>query len=34
VVINDAEKINFTEVKSAGGAKPEYVITNGTDIIY
>ncbi|MGG9963064.1 glycosyl hydrolase family 28 protein [Ferruginibacter sp. SUN106] len=34
VIINDAEKINFTGVKSASGAKPEYVITNGTEIIY
>jgi polygalacturonase len=34
VVINDAEKIQFTQVKSASGAKPEYVISNSTDIIY
>jgi len=34
VVINNAEKIRFTDVRSAGGAKPDYVVTNGTDIIY
>lgn len=34
VVINDAEKVRFTKVRSASGAKPEYVVTNGTDIIY
>lgn len=32
VVINDAEKINFTSVKSASGAKPEFVV-NGSDAI-
>jgi exo-poly-alpha-galacturonosidase len=34
VLINDAEKIRFTEVKLTGGSKPEYVVTNGKDIIY
>lgn len=34
VVINDAEKVTFTEVKSGSGAKPEYVATNSTNIIY
>jgi exo-poly-alpha-galacturonosidase len=34
VVINDAEKIKFSEVKSASGAKPTYVVSNGTEIIY
>lgn len=34
VVINDAEKVKFTEVKSASGAKPGYNATNSTDIIY
>jgi polygalacturonase len=34
VVINDAEKIIFTEVKSTGGTKPEYAVDNSTGIIY
>lgn len=34
VVINDAENIKFTEVKSASGTKPAYVVTNGTNVIY
>jgi len=34
VVINDAEKITFTEVKSASGAKPVYVAATSTEIIY
>lgn len=34
VIINDAEKVTFTGVRSASGAKPEYVVTNGIDIIY
>jgi len=34
VLINDAEKIKFTDVKSTTGAKTEYVVTNGTGIIY
>ncbi|GAB2806217.1 glycosyl hydrolase family 28 protein [Ferruginibacter profundus] len=34
VIINDAEKVKFTAVKSAGGAKPEYVVDGSTDIIY
>jgi exo-poly-alpha-galacturonosidase len=34
VVINDAEKIKFMEVNSLTGAKPDYVVANGTDIIY
>jgi hypothetical protein len=34
VVINDAEKITFTSVKSASGAKPEYVVANSAAIIY
>jgi polygalacturonase len=34
VIINDAENITFTGVRSVTGAKPEYTVTNGTDIIY
>ncbi len=34
VVINDAEKVNFTDVKSASGLKPRYAVTNSIDIIY
>ncbi|MGB8194143.1 MAG: glycoside hydrolase family 28 protein [Chitinophagaceae bacterium] len=34
VVVNDAERVKFVNVKSASGAKPEYVVTNGTDISY
>ena len=34
VVINEAEKVKFTEVKSASGAQPGYTATNSTDIIY
>jgi exo-poly-alpha-galacturonosidase len=34
VVINDAEKVKFTEVRSVSGAKPGYVVSNSTDIIY
>lgn len=34
VVINDAERVKFTEVKSAAGAKPEYSAVGSTDIVY
>lgn len=34
VVINDAENVQFTEVKSESAAKPEYIITNGTAVTY
>jgi exo-poly-alpha-galacturonosidase len=34
VVINDAEKVTFTNVQSASAAKPEYVVNNGTGIVY
>lgn len=34
VVINDAERVSFAEVKSASGAKPSYLTTNSTDILY
>lgn len=34
VVINDAEKITFTAVKSASGTKPGYTVANSTDIKY
>ena len=34
VVINDAEKVNFSNVKSASGAKPQYTVVNGAGIIY
>lgn len=34
VVINDAEKINFVNVKSVSGLKPQFAITNSTEISY
>jgi len=34
VVINDAEKVTFTDVKSASGAKPDYAVLNSTAISY
>ncbi|MGF2411094.1 glycosyl hydrolase family 28 protein [Ferruginibacter sp.] len=34
VVINDAEKVKFTNVQSVNGAKPEYVVANSTGIVY
>lgn len=34
VVINDAEKVTFTTVKSASGVKPTYVVNNSTEIIH
>ena len=34
VVVNDAEKIKFTEVKSAAGAKPQYMVNNSSEVIY
>ncbi|GAB3868282.1 glycoside hydrolase family 28 protein [Hymenobacter segetis] len=34
VVINDAERVSFTEVKSASGVKPAYSATGSVDISY
>ena len=34
IVINNAEKITFTGVKSATGSKPNYVLTNTERITY
>ncbi|MEY2917481.1 MAG: hypothetical protein RIS73_1195 [Bacteroidota bacterium] len=34
VVINDAEKVTFTNVQSVNGAKPQYVVANSTGIVY
>jgi polygalacturonase len=34
VLINDAEKIIFTDVRSASGAKPEFTVNNGKEISY
>lgn len=34
VVITDADRIRFTEVKSASGTKPEYATFNSTNIVY
>jgi exo-poly-alpha-galacturonosidase len=34
VMINDAEGVKFTGVKSGSGKKPEYVISNSKDISY
>jgi polygalacturonase len=34
VIINDGEKINFINVKTASGGKPEYVVANSSAIVY
>jgi exo-poly-alpha-galacturonosidase len=34
VVINNAEKVTFTNVKSASGIKPVYTVNNSVDITY
>jgi polygalacturonase len=34
VVINDADKVTFTNVKSVSGSKPDYVVKNSKDINY
>lgn len=34
VLINDAEKVKFTNVKSVSGGKAEYVANNSTEIVY
>ncbi len=34
VIINDAKKITFSNVKSITGEKPEFVIVNGKEIVY
>jgi hypothetical protein len=34
VIINDATKVMFTDVYSAGGAKPVYTVANSTEINY
>jgi polygalacturonase len=34
VIINDGEKINFINVKTVGGGKPEYVVVNSSAIVY
>jgi len=34
VIINDAEKVVFTDVKSVSGAKPEYTVTTSANIVY
>jgi len=34
VLINDAEQVKFTEVRTSAGAKPEYVVQNSTGVIY
>ncbi|WP_345955431.1 glycoside hydrolase family 28 protein [Mucilaginibacter sp. PAMB04168] len=34
VIVNDAEQVRFTNVKSAMGAKPEYTVTSSTGISY
>lgn len=33
IVINDAERVTFTDVKSVSGGKPEYIETNSTGIV-
>ena len=34
VVINDAEKVTFTGVRSTSGSKPVYTTNNSADIVY
>ena len=34
VLINDAEKVKFTNVKSTSGTKPEYIIANSDVVVY
>jgi exo-poly-alpha-galacturonosidase len=34
VKVNDAQKIKFTNVKTISGAKPQYILTNTTEIMY
>ncbi|QKJ32565.1 glycoside hydrolase family 28 protein [Mucilaginibacter mali] len=34
IVIKDAERLNFTNVKSASGAKPVYEANNSTNVVY
>lgn len=34
VVINDAEKINFVNVKSPEGSKPQYIVANSNSVDY
>lgn len=34
IVINDAERVKFTDIKSAGGIKPQYAVNNSTAINY
>lgn len=34
VVVNDAEKISFSNVRSVTGAKPAYVLSNSGDVTY
>jgi exo-poly-alpha-galacturonosidase len=34
IVINDAEQIKFTNVRSVAGSKPEYIIANSGDIVH
>ncbi|WP_345948139.1 glycoside hydrolase family 28 protein [Mucilaginibacter sp. PAMB04274] len=34
VIVNDAEQVRFTNVKSAMGAKPEYTVTSSTGVSY
>jgi polygalacturonase len=34
VLVNDAEQVKFTEVRTAAGAKPEYAVQNSTGVLY
>ena len=34
VIINDADKIKFENVRSVGGAKPGYVLNNSNNVVY
>ena len=34
IIVNDAEKIKFTEVKSATGTKPQYMVKNSSEVVH
>jgi hypothetical protein len=34
IMVNDAEQVKFTEVRTPDGVKPMYVVQNSTGVIY
>jgi exo-poly-alpha-galacturonosidase len=34
IVINEAEKVKFTDVRSATGSKPQYVVNGSSEVVY